>query len=256
MGRIAVFDSGFGSLSIIRSIQKRTKSEIIYLADQNNYPYGKKTKDELKKIIKNTIKNLQKEFAPDLIVMGSNTPSLLFEKMFENDPRVVGVLPPLVEAQRLTKTNSIAMLVTNLIKQSTALDLFIKKNLVYNAKILKVNSSELVDLVESGKFIYDKSFCTKKIASSLHKTFTKNDVDVVTLSSTHLPFLLPFFKKIFPHVKFLDPAEKIANQIAHHKLFSPSKKNTLKIFSTGNVDAFQKKLYKIGIRKTVQRINF
>ncbi|MCH8834298.1 MAG: glutamate racemase, partial [Thaumarchaeota archaeon] len=44
MAKIAIFDSGFGSLSIIRAIQKTTKSEIIYFADQKNFPYGKKTK--------------------------------------------------------------------------------------------------------------------------------------------------------------------------------------------------------------------
>ncbi|NDF27530.1 MAG: hypothetical protein EB153_08290, partial [Nitrosopumilaceae archaeon] len=52
---IAVFDSGLGSLSVIQSIQQATKSEIIYFADQKNFPYGKKTKQDLKKIIKNTI---------------------------------------------------------------------------------------------------------------------------------------------------------------------------------------------------------
>jgi len=41
MVKIAVFDSGLGSLSIIKEIQKITKSEIIYFADQKNYPYGK-----------------------------------------------------------------------------------------------------------------------------------------------------------------------------------------------------------------------
>ncbi|MFB3114057.1 MAG: glutamate racemase, partial [Nitrosopumilaceae archaeon] len=40
MAKIAVFDSGLGSLSIIRSIQKTLKSEIIYFADQNSFPYG------------------------------------------------------------------------------------------------------------------------------------------------------------------------------------------------------------------------
>jgi len=34
MVKIAVFDSGLGSLSIIKEIQKITKSEIIYFADQ------------------------------------------------------------------------------------------------------------------------------------------------------------------------------------------------------------------------------
>ena len=54
MAKIAVFDSGLGSLSIIKAIQKISKSEIIYFADQKNYPYGKKSQAQLSNIIKNT----------------------------------------------------------------------------------------------------------------------------------------------------------------------------------------------------------
>ncbi|RZD33966.1 MAG: glutamate racemase, partial [Thaumarchaeota archaeon] len=56
MARIVVFDSGFGSLSVIRPIQKAIKSDLIYYADQKNFPYGKKSKSELTRIITNRIK--------------------------------------------------------------------------------------------------------------------------------------------------------------------------------------------------------
>jgi glutamate racemase len=256
MSRIVVFDSGLGSLSIIKAIQRHTKAEIIYFADQKHFPYGKKSKKELEKIIKNTISNLQKKFKPDLIVVGSNTPSLLLVQTIFNDNTVIGVFPPLLEAQQLTKTNSIAILATNTAIQSTALKTFIKKNLMKNVKILKIDSSELVDLVESGKFIHNKNFCIKKIISVLRQNFIRNDVDVVTLSSTHLPFLLSLLQKIFPQVKFLDPADKIANEIIHHKSFFPSTKNTLAIFSSGDIETFQTNLHHIGIKKKVQHINF
>ena len=69
MVKIVVFDSGFGSLSVIKPIQKKIKSEIIYFADQKNYPYGFKKKAELREIIKNSIVLLDKKFKPDLIVI-------------------------------------------------------------------------------------------------------------------------------------------------------------------------------------------
>jgi len=256
VGKIVVFDSGFGSLSIIKTIQKRTKAEIIYFADQKNFPYGKKSKRELEKIIKNTINSLQKKFNPDLIVVGSNTPSLLLDKIISNNSRVMGVLPPLLEAQQLTKTNSIAMLVTSSVAKSSALNNFIKKNLIKKIKIIKIDSSDLVELVESGKFIHKKNICAKKIFSILQQKFITNNIDVVTLSSTHLPFLLPLLQKLFPHIEFLDPAINVANQLVTHKLFSPAKKNTLKIFSSGDINKFQTNLHKVGIRKPVQQINF
>ena len=67
MAKIAVFDSGFGSLSIIKPIQRAIKSDIIYFADQKNFPYGKKSKLELTKIITKTVNLLEEKFEPDLI---------------------------------------------------------------------------------------------------------------------------------------------------------------------------------------------
>ncbi len=74
MVKIVVFDSGLGSLSIIKAIQKISKSEIIYFTDQENFPYGQKSQAQLSRVIKNSIKILDKEFSPNLIVIASNTP--------------------------------------------------------------------------------------------------------------------------------------------------------------------------------------
>ncbi|HXG14160.1 MAG TPA: glutamate racemase [Candidatus Nitrosotenuis sp.] len=254
MGRIAVFDSGLGSLTIIKAIQKNTKADIIYFADQKNFPYGGKSKAELEQIIKNTINGLKNKFNPDLIVIGSNTPSLLLNKFINNDPRLIGVLPPLSLAQKITKTNSIALLVTQSVAKSSALNNFIKANLTSKIKVSKINSSELVELVESAKFIYDKDFCIRKIISTLQTIFIKNNIDTATLSSTHLPFLFPLLQKIFPNVTFLDPADAVAKQIIKNKMFVPSSKNTLKIFTSGNVKTFHNHLQKIGIHNSVQKL--
>ena len=54
MAKIAVFDSGLGSLSIIKEIQKIMKADIVYFADQKNYPYGTKSQAQMASIIKKT----------------------------------------------------------------------------------------------------------------------------------------------------------------------------------------------------------
>ena len=96
--KIVVFDSGLGSLSIIKAIQDKTRSEIIYLADKKNFPYGKKTKAQLYKIITDTIEKMSEKFEPDVIVLASNTPSLLLrEKLPKN---VIMVLPPLYKIKK------------------------------------------------------------------------------------------------------------------------------------------------------------
>jgi len=247
MVKIIVFDSGFGSLSIIKQIRKKMKAQIIYFADQKNFPYGKKSISLLRKIITQTINSLQKEFEPDVIVVGSNTPSILLGGY--KSSRIIGVYPPLKEASQRTKTWSIAILSTQNVVKSKALDEFIRKNVPKKVNVLKINASPLVELVESGKFIENKRFCKNKIKSLLEKKFLDNNIDVVTLSSTHLPFLLPLLQQIFPKISFLDPAENVVKKIM--KKHKSRERASLKIFSSGNVSRFQKQLHKIGINNKV-----
>ncbi|MGI0101443.1 MAG: glutamate racemase [Nitrosotalea sp.] len=248
MSKIAVFDSGLGSLSIIKPIQKKIKTEIIYFADQDNFPYGTKSISELRKITKSTIRKLKEKFGPDLIVVASNTPSLLLNP--KKQSKIVWVYPPLEDAVGKTSTNSIAILATRSVAQSKELQNYIKKQVPKGIRVIKINASPLVELVESGKFISKKEFCRKKIIDVLQQ-IQKERVDVVTLSSTHLPFLLPMLKKIFPDVTFLDPADVIADKVAILLKNKKSSTFKLKIFASGNITTFQKKLQKLGIKNKV-----
>ena len=247
MVKIVVFDSGFGSLSIIKQIRKKMKAEIIYFADQANFPYGKKSISQLRRIVKKTIILLKNEFKPDLIIVGSNTPSILLGGYYSS--KVIGVYPPLREASKKSKCSSIGILTTQNVVKSRALDELIRKNVTKNVKVLKINASPLVELVESGKFIEYKQFCKNKIKLLLEKKLLENNVDVITLSSTHLPFLLPLLQQIFPQISFLDPAENIVKKIMRKN--KSRDRTTLKIFTSGNVSTFQKQLHKIGINNKV-----
>ena len=242
--KIVVFDSGLGSLSIIKAIQKKTKSDIIYLADKKNFPYGKKTKSQLYKIVSDTIKKISERFDPDVIVLASNTPSLLFRENLTNN--VITVLPPL---KKILKPGNVAILTTEIVVKSKELDNYISEfNNLKN--ISKINCSELVELVESGKFLTHEKDCVKTILKVLKDEFKENKIKVATLSSTHLPFLLPFMKKYFRRVEFLDPADDVAIKIS--KLKGPkSTKNSLSIYTTKSPKALQRNLKSMGISNKV-----
>jgi glutamate racemase len=249
MVKIVVFDSGFGSLSIIKQIRKKMKAEIIYFADQKNFPYGMKKTIHLKKIINNTIKFLKTNFKPDLIIVGSNTPSILLGNY--KSSKIIGVYPPLCEASKTTQSGTIAILTTHNVVHSKALSTLIKKNISKKIKLIKINASPLVELVETGKFIYKKKYCEKRIKNLLTKIFLENQVDVVTLSSTHLPFLLPYFQKLFPRIHFLDPAETIVQKIGKYYKTNDTK-CSFTIYSSGKISKFQDLLSQIGIKRKVK----
>ncbi len=104
--KIVVFDSGFGSLSVIKEIQKKVKSDIIYFADQKNFPYGKKSKKQLLEIINQSLDMISRKFNPDLIVLASNTPSLLLRDKLPKG--IINVLPPLGKISTSKKSHNIA----------------------------------------------------------------------------------------------------------------------------------------------------
>ena len=245
--KIAVFDSGFGSLSIIREIQKKFKGELIYFADQKNFPYGVKSKIELENIIKETTVLLEKKFSPELIVMASNTPTLLLDYS-RISPKIVGVYPPLNDAVKISRTRNVAILGTRSIIQSENITKFIENCKVPNDIVVhKIDCSLLVELVESGKFLTDKEYCKNIIRKVLGNVFLDNSIDIATLSSTHLPFLEPFLRSIFKNVKFLDPAKNISKILKDFTEDNDLQQNVLRIFTSGDVNLFKKNLQMMGI---------
>ena len=252
--KIVVFDSGFGSLSVINEIQKKVKSDIVYFADQKNFPYGKKSKKQLLEIINQSLDTISKRFNPDLIVLASNTPSLLLRDKLPKG--IIDVLPPLENISKSKQSHNIAILATESVVKSSELDDYIKETIKSRKhSIVKINSSSLVNLVETGKFIDKSEYCSTMIQKILKKKFQQHKIDVATLSSTHLPFLLPFLKDAFPNVRFLDPAVIVAQKISRRNIVTKSPKNKLQIFTTGDAQKFQSKLKKIGVRNKVTSLS-
>ena len=248
--KIVVFDSGFGSLSVIKEIQRKVKSDIIYFADQKNFPYGKKSKKQLLEIINQSLDKISKKFNPDLIVLASNTPSLLLRDKLPKG--IINVLPPLGKISASKQSHNIAILATESVVKGSEIDDYVKETIKSRKhRIVKINSSSLVNLVETGKFIDKPEYCSTIIQKILKKKFQQHKIDVATLSSTHLPFLLPFLEDAFPNVRFLDPAIIVAQKISRRNIANKNLKNRLQIFTTGDAKKFQSKLKKIGIRNKV-----
>lgn len=254
VAKIVVFDSGLGSLSIIKAIQKITKSEIIYFADQKNYPYGKKSKSQLNDIIKKTISLVEQKFSPEIIVMASNTPSLILKI---KNSKLVNVKPPIKEACKISKSKKIAILATRASVKSNGLTNYIKENKIKNEyTIFKIDGTKLVDLVESGKFLTNKNYSKKIIKKTLEKIILEKQIDTITLSSTHLSFLKKILQKEFPSVKFLDPNDVVAKRILKLIQNKKEKRNSLRIFSSTKSKKLKNNLEKLGIKNKISFLSY
>ncbi len=211
---IAVFDSGLGSLSVIRGIRSEiSKENIIYFADKKNFPYGEKSIDELEQIMEDTIKILS-TLSPKIIVVASITPSIqILSKIRSMTPiPVVGVLIPLKEASKLTKKKHIAILGTTSTIKSRHLEEQIKSEVPQNIFVTKFDASQIIDIVEKGIFLENDEFTFNAISNTL-RNLEDTNVDVLVLSSTHLSFIRSHLTKMYPSIRIIDPAATAVKEI-------------------------------------------
>ena len=249
MATVAVFDSGLGSLSIVNAIRDISGCDIIYYADTRSHPYGAKSAGELSRIVRATLDGLRRTFAPDLVVVGSNTPTLLLDGM--EDAGTIGVWPPLSEAASASRTGRIAVLATRVVVESGALDRYAAScGLPGSVTVRGVDASKLVSLVETGTFLRDPERCRAVIRDVLRHT---GDADVCTLSSTHLPFIRGMMERERPGTVFLDPAGSVARRVAE-VVGGGGGDGTLRIFAseTGRI---AENLRVLGIREGVSTLD-
>lgn len=254
---IVVFDSGIGSMSVIREIKRELPNEnLIYFADKANFPYGKKSQIDLFKIVHNTIKYLER-FHPKLIIIASNTPSLQVIdeiKLLTNIP-LVGVKPPIKKAIKITKKKHIGIMATESSIKSKELDELIKSEIPQNIFVSKFNASSIIPLIEDGTFLRNR----KKIEQFITQILGNIDnIDVITLSSTHLPFIKDQLNLIYPHVKFLDPAESIVKDLKKflidNNLTNKNKNGKMRILVSDKKEKFQEILRQIGRKEKIEEV--
>ena len=97
---IAVLDSGIGGISTLISLKKQAPGQdFIYFGDNNNAPYGNKSKRELRSLLISAL-SIIKSYPIKALVLGCNTLSVNFRDLAEDylGVRVFGVFPPIEHA--------------------------------------------------------------------------------------------------------------------------------------------------------------
>jgi glutamate racemase len=257
---IAVFDSGLGSLSVVRELRKIIPAEnILYFADRLNFPYGRKSKDQLKSIIIKSIKFLEK-YKPKLIVMASNTPSVQIFEEIKNDFSIdiIPTKPPLNRSVKLSTKNHIAIMASNGILNSKEFNYLINKEVPQDVFITKIDSSDIIDIVEDGSFLLDKIRTFKTIQKIIKSNFN-DSIDVVALSSTHLPFIKNYLLELLPSIKFIDSASQVAKDTKNYLQFNNdlTKNGTgkLEILASSNKKDFQSILRYMGTKEIIYDVS-
>jgi glutamate racemase len=257
---VVVFDSGIGSLSIIRELRREIPYEdLLYFADKVHFPYGTKSHSELREIIVNTI-NYLKRYKPKLIVVASNTPSVqVLDEVRRRitDISVVGVRPPLKEAARLTKKKHIGIMATEGMIRSREFENQIRREVPQHILVTKFNASPIIDLIEQGVHLENERRTFDVISRVLGDNVDKK-IDVITLSSTHLPFVKRYLNSLLPGSRFIDPAQIVAKDVrkslAFYRMMKKSGRSNLRILVSDGKREFEKSIRAMGVREPVEEV--
>ena len=256
---VAVFDSGIGSLSIIRELRREVPAEdLLYFADRAHFPYGGKSHAELREIIVNTINYLAR-YKPKLVVVASNTPTVqvLDEVRRQVELPVIGVRPPLKEAARLTKKKHIGIMATAGTIRSKELENQLRREVPQHIMVTKFDASPIIDLIEHGVHLENERRTFDVISRVLGDNVDEK-IDVITLSSTHLPFVKKYLAALLPTVRFVDPAQSVARDVrkflAFYRMTKKSGNGRLQILVSDGKREFEKSVRAMGVREPVEEV--
>ncbi|QFQ32706.1 glutamate racemase [Buchnera aphidicola (Aphis fabae)] len=225
-----IFDSGIGGISILENIKKNIPNiNYIYLLDNEGFPYGEKKESF---IIERSIKiiNIIKKIYPiKLVVIACNTASTIsltiLKKAF-NIP-IIGVLPLLDKATKVTKNNNIGFIAT----KATVKSLYIKKIIAkytHHQNIQIIATNQLAKIAE--KKIKKLSISSLELKKIFHSWIILSEQpDTIYLGCTHFSFLKNEIQNIFYQpIIFLDSHENVSKIVQKHFLKNKKKQNIKK----------------------------
>jgi glutamate racemase len=215
---VGVFDAGIGSYAIVEMIQRRYPAQdIIYLADRANFPYGEMNRDELFRAVKSAADHLVDRGAA-AVVLASNAPSVMVLDELRAHYRVpvIGVFPPISQALAKSRTGHVAVLGVRSLVNSAEIQAYVKREGA-RGRVEVEDASSLVALVESGQFLSRPEATQAAVSAFMRRLGDKHpDIDVCTLSSTHLPWLTEFLRRADSNIDFVDPATEVVAGLGHH----------------------------------------
>ncbi len=240
---IGILDSGFGGLSIYKSIHTLLPHEsTVYIGDHAYLPYGKKSKQQIRARVKKLMKFLINQNVK-LIVVACNTATIAgidqYRIWFPLIP-IIGVVPVVKTAAEVTKRNAFAVLSTEFTAKSNYQKKLIKK-FAPDAQVYNIGCPNLLSYVEKG--IFDSPTINRELRLLLPLRM-REEVDVVVLGCTHYPFLRKTIRAIIgKEIQLLDSGGAVARHVAriltHNKI--GVKKGTCyhEFYSTGAKDSSQ-----------------
>lgn len=218
-GPIALFDSGFGGLTVARAVIDLLPNEdIVYIGDTGRYPYGDKPLSDVREYARELAWSLVDEHGAKAIVVACNTAAAalpVYELESELSAAgkhipVLGVIEPGADALvRATRSGKIGVIGTIGTIQSGAYDRAVSRAAV-GARVELVSAAcpGFVEFVERGRTTGPE---VTILAERLLEPVRSAHVDALLLGCTHYPFLARVISEVMGHgVTLVSSADETA----------------------------------------------
>jgi glutamate racemase len=221
---IGVFDSGYGGLTVLKSIvEKLPGYDFIYLGDNARAPYGNRSFETVYQYTREAVQWFFSKGCP-LVILACNTSSAKALRTIQQQDlvasgtsnRVLGVIRPTAEISGLlSKTGQVGILATTGTVLSRSYELEIKK-FFPEVKVFQQACPLWVPLIENNEHQgTGADYFVKKYADELLSQ--SSGIDTVLLGCTHYPLLLNKLKAYFPaDMQLIAQGEIVADSLVKY----------------------------------------
>jgi glutamate racemase len=268
MQGIGVFDSGFGGLTILESLQElMPEYDFMYLGDNARAPYGEKSFDQVNEYTKEAIDWLLEQGCP-MVILACNTASALALRNIQQihlkqnhgaEKRVLGVVRPTTEIiGNYSKANKIGLLGTPATVESNSYGIEVKK-FFPKVSLYQESCPLWVPMIEN--HTYHEASSKIQIQKNCEALLKQDkDIDTILLACTHYPILLPIIKQIVPkEIQIVTQGDIVAKSLLeylhrHPKMDESISKNKNTAFYTTETDINKFKEKSTHFYKTISTV--
>ena len=239
---IGIFDSGFGGLTVARSVIDQLPHEsILYVGDTARAPYGEKPIAEVREYALECLDHLVDQGVKALVIACNSASAAMLRDAREryDVPVIEVILPATRRAVAASRTGRIGVICTHATAESMAYD-----DAFAAAPHIELHTRacpKFVPFVEAG------TVTGPELLEAAHEyldPLTGAGVDTLVLGCTHYPLLTGVISLVMgDNVTLVSSAEECAKDVykmlSAHGLMRGSGEPTYTFLTTGNPDEFE-----------------
>ncbi len=207
-GKIGVFDSGIGGVTVLREIIKiLPKENYRYYSDSKNNPYGDKTDDKIQQLCDNIVQHFIQQNCKAVVIACNTASSKAANLLRDKYPQIpfIAIEPAYKMVYDYAYDKPTLVMATKGTIQSEKFNLLFKK--YDNHKTYLLPCIGLADRIEQGNREEIRKYLKEHIGSYQGK------VENVVLGCTHYPLIQKEIQEVLGQVQFFNGAPNLAKHL-------------------------------------------